>query len=55
MFKVVSPEGGMKEVSFEQLNKMCGDTLDEIFFSEVFTEHVLEYDNKKVIVLGGSI
>ena len=34
MFKVVSPEGGMKEVSFEQLNKMCGDTLDEIFFSE---------------------
>ena len=37
MFKVVPPEGGMKEVSFEQLNKMCGDTLDEIFFSEVFT------------------
>lgn len=55
MFKIVPPEGGIKEVSFEQLNTMCGDTLSDVFFSEIFTEHVIEYNDKKIIVLGGSI
>lgn len=52
MYTVVDTSTGRTStVTFDKLNSMAGDGLDESFFTEAFTAHTLDGKNGKLLVL----
>lgn len=56
MFTIIDSRNPVeKQISFDQLNALANHELDEIFFSDIFVEHVLEIPDAKIFVLEGRI
>lgn len=51
MFKVTSSaDGRQTRKTFDQLNKMCGNKLNEDYFSPAFKSHVVIVDSTNIFV-----
>ena len=52
MYMLINTSTGKSStVTYEKLNKLTGDDLDAAFFTEAFTDHTLDTESGKLLVL----